>query len=191
MTGAIHRIIASRGRSAAAGLIAVFAAIATAVVPATAANADTSPYPTIAHVCKDIGHDSGGVHGILCSDLVYERYNGGTEYADVTEAYCQNASGYVPCPDINIWQSLDWPGQGVYIVGGGCGPASFYYVNQSCAAGRNYYLDGWKDVPSGTCLEMWGVTWGDAFSGQSDIQLPRGMVKLVGNFETGHHTVCG
>lgn len=190
MTVAIHRLIASRCRSAAAGLIAVFAAIATAVVPATAANADTSPYPTIAHVCKDIGHDSSGVHGILCSDLVYERYNGGTEYGVVTEAYCQNTSGYVHCPDINIGESLDWPGEGVYIEGGGCGPES-NFVNQSCAAGRNYYLDGWKDLPSGTCLEMWGVTWGDAIVVQSNIQLPRGLVKLVGNLETGHYTACG
>jgi hypothetical protein len=106
MTGAIHRIVAGRGRRLAASLIVVFAAISTVAVPTTAANAAILKMTIVAHVCEDIGHDSTGVHGILCSDLAYLPINGGIRYYHVTEAYCQNSSGYVQCLDNNVWFNI-------------------------------------------------------------------------------------
>ena len=186
MTRAIHRISAGRGRRLAAGLVAVFAAIWTVVIPVTAAHADDlSDLTIVDHVCKDIGHDSSGVHGILCTDLAYKHITNGLRFYEVTEAYCQNASGYVGCLDNNVYLGLYSTGAKTAIYRGSCGPNS-----DPCAAGKNFYFLLHFDIPNGSDWEIWGITFGDPNIGsgccQSSIDLPGGRVKLNGNLQTPH-----
>ncbi|MBO0883563.1 MAG: hypothetical protein J2P17_25165 [Mycobacterium sp.] len=193
MTRAIHRIVGGRSRRLAAGLVAIVAAVSTVVIPPTAANAATLNMTVFAHVCRDIGHTSAGIHGIFCTDLAYVFITGGTRYYEVTEAYCQNetSGGYVECLDNQVRSGLY--GEGLnnnYLATDSCSAS----VNP-CGVGRHYFFNRNVDLPKGKCMEMWGVTWGDTTGGpQSSIDLPGaggGRVKLEGNLGTDHYVDCG
>jgi hypothetical protein len=182
MTGAISRVVSGSGRRLAAGLIAVVAAVFTVAIPATAAHADVLDMYVAAHVCKDIGHNSSGEHAILCSDLAFEPINGGVRFYEVTEAYCQNAAGYVECLDNVVYNGLYSVGApNVTSYNQGCGPSREII----CVSGRMFYFANHYDMAFGTRWEIWGITFGTSTL-QSSIDRPGGRVKLGGNLEVGH-----
>jgi hypothetical protein len=194
MTRTIHRIVAGRGRRLAVGLIAVLAATVGVVAPSTAANAAVLNMTILAHVCSDIGWTTAGIHGILCTDLASQPINGGTRVYGVTEAYCQNETGggFVECADNVVWLA-------VYAIGFDTGFIYKYTCSGAttpCGVGRRYFISGQHfDIPTGSQLEMWAVTWGDAADNvQSSIDLPGpggGRVKLQRNLGTQHVIVKG
>lgn len=186
MPRTMHRILGSRRSKLGASLVGVLAAVGTITIPATAAHAaSTYPGTGIAHVCKDIGSDSAGVHAIICSDITKAAINGGTRFWPVTEAYCQASGGYQKCLDNVIYASASLVTD-VVIPQYGCS-------GSSCVTGRNYYVGQNLDVPTGQCDDVAAVTWGEPAAGiQSSIDLPGsgGRKKLSGEVEASG-TVCG
>jgi hypothetical protein len=176
------------------GLIAVLAAAVGVVAPATAANAAVLNMKILAHTCSDIGWTSAGIHGILCTDVASEPINGGTRVYGVTEAYCQNETGggFVECADNVVWI-------GVYAIGFPAGVQAEYTCSGAttpCGVGKHYFFSpSHFDMPTGSRLEIWAVTWGDATDHmQSSIDLPGsggGRVKLQRNLGTQHVFVTG